>query len=94
MRLYLRIKRILKKRGINQSQLAKMSGVPAPNIFLILNGKVNPTLPTLEKILKALDLWIFLVPKPGSYEHREKKDKRNARERELKQMKKDLGDLF
>ena len=44
----------MKARGINQQQLARMAGVTAAYISLILAGKRVPPLPTAQRILEAL----------------------------------------
>lgn len=52
----LRIKEILKTRGLNISQLASMVGLTQSNMSLILNGKSNPQLNTLERIATTLEI--------------------------------------
>lgn len=66
----LRIKEILKTRGLNISQLALMVGLTQSNMSLILNGKSNPQLNTLERIATALDIPIqelFAAPNSDFY---------------------------
>ena len=50
----LRIRDILKEKGIKQSDLAKKIGVKQETISRQISG--NPTLDTLEKIATALDV--------------------------------------
>lgn len=66
----LRIKEILKSRGLNISQLASMVGLTQSNMSLILNGKSNPQLNTLERIANALEIPIqelFAAPNSDFY---------------------------
>jgi len=66
----LRIKEILKTRGLNISQLASMVGLTQSNMSLILNGKSNPQLNTLERIASALEIPIqelFAAPNSDFY---------------------------
>lgn len=44
------------KAGISQKQLADSVGTSYPRISEIENGKGNPTLETLEKLAKALNI--------------------------------------
>lgn len=44
------------KRGISQEGLALEAGMSRSAIWKIESGKVSPTLETLEKIAKALDM--------------------------------------
>lgn len=66
----LRIKEILKSRGLNITQLASMVGLTQSNMSLILNGKSNPQLNTLERIATALEIPIqelFAAPNSDFY---------------------------
>ena len=55
----MRIKELIKERGITLKELAARMGVSAPSLgeALALNG--NPTVKTLEKIAKALGVDII-----------------------------------
>ena len=44
------------KRDLSQLELANMAGVDKNTIWKIETGQVSPTLDTLEKIAKALDM--------------------------------------
>jgi len=66
----LRIKEILKQRGLNTTQIAAMVGLTQPNMSLILNGKSIPQLLTLERIANALEIPIqelFAAPNSELY---------------------------
>lgn len=52
----LKIKEVLKSKGLTALSLAEMVGITQPNISNIINGKTNPSLETLEKIATALDV--------------------------------------
>ncbi len=44
-----------KRHGLTQAGLAKDARISAPHLSRIENGQVQPILPTLEKILVAMD---------------------------------------
>jgi transcriptional regulator with XRE-family HTH domain len=50
----LRVKEILKQKGLNQKMLAESIGVAEISLSRSLNG--NPSLETLDKIANALDV--------------------------------------
>ena len=51
----IRLEEYRNRRGMNQQQLSKASGVPQPMISDIENGNVlNPTIKTLAKLARAL----------------------------------------
>ena len=52
----LRIKEILKEKKITALSLAENVGMAQPSMSNIVNGKVMPSVETLEKISKALDV--------------------------------------
>lgn len=52
----LRIKKILKEKGLTAAQLADKLGITHGAMSLTING--NPTLSTLEKIAEALDVQV------------------------------------
>lgn len=54
----LRIKEVCKEKGIKVMDLSTMIGVSQTNTSNIINGKVNPSLETLEKIASALNVRI------------------------------------
>jgi XRE family transcriptional regulator, master regulator for biofilm formation len=60
--------------GIRQKQLAKLSGLDASHISLIEKGKRRPSLETLEKLSKALnvpqDLLLLLAAGPNDLKSR------------------------
>lgn len=55
----LEIKKILKQKGITQKDLAKMLGISKIGVNLIVNGKTNPSLDTLERIANILDVRVY-----------------------------------
>lgn len=61
----LRIKEVCKEKGVKVMDLSTMIGVSQTNTSNIINGKVNPSLETLEKIATALNvpMWqLFASP--------------------------------
>ena len=54
----LRIKEVCKEKGVKVMDLSTMIGVSQTNTSNIINGKVNPSLETLEKIARALKVRI------------------------------------
>lgn len=51
-----RLRDILKQRGLTLKTFSEMSGISQPNLSNYINGNISPTLDTLEKIAKALDV--------------------------------------
>jgi predicted transcriptional regulator len=51
-----------KENGITQKELEKVSGVKQPVIARVENGKTDPQLSTLLKILNSLGKTIAIVP--------------------------------
>ena len=54
----LRINEVCKEKGVKIMDLSTMIGVSQTNTSNIINGKVNPSLETLEKIASALNVRI------------------------------------
>lgn len=52
----LRVKEILKSKGVTATSLAERVGITRANTSNIINGKTHPSLPTLEKIAQAIDV--------------------------------------
>ena len=52
----LRIKEVLKEKGITAVWLASQIGITQPNMSNIVSGKSKPSLDTLERIAVALDV--------------------------------------
>ena len=48
---------------LSQAELAERTGIPQPEISRIERGKGNPTLSTLEKLLRCLRLDLDLRPR-------------------------------
>lgn len=57
--LGLKIKEKRKAKNLTQEQLAELVEIGTPNISYIENGKFYPTVETLEKICKALNVRPF-----------------------------------
>lgn len=55
----LRVKNICKQQGITLKELADRMEVTPEAVTRILSDKGNPSLSTLEKIAKALDLEVY-----------------------------------
>lgn len=54
----LRIKSILKEKGMTNIAIADKVGITRPNMSNIVNGKTKPSLETLDKIADALNVHI------------------------------------
>lgn len=54
----LRIKELIKEKGVTNAELAEKSGVSKVSISLILNGKTNPSVDMLCKIANALGVGV------------------------------------
>ncbi len=54
----LRLKEILAQRGITLKDFAVTSGISQSNLSNYINGNISPTLETLKKIAKHLDIEI------------------------------------
>lgn len=57
----LRIKEMMSKRGVNQSDLAKELGVHQYDISRMLNGKPFPSIPQLKVIANYLDCSLYYL---------------------------------
>ena len=49
--------------SLNQGDVAEMTGITSKTIYLIENGKGNPSVDTLKKILEVLGLDLFIDTK-------------------------------
>ena len=54
--IYLRLTFIFKKSGMTQQQLSWASGISEGRISEYLNGEKNPSIPTIEKLLRGLKI--------------------------------------
>jgi len=54
-----RLADIMKKKGISQAELHRISGVSQSQIYDIIRGVKSPTLRTLNKISAALEVSIY-----------------------------------
>lgn len=52
------LREILKERGLTLKTFSEMSGISQPNISNYINGNTSPTLDTLDRIAKSLDIEI------------------------------------
>lgn len=55
----LRIKEIIKEKGLKQKRVAEMLGITYTGFNLIVNNKAIPSVETLGRIAKALDVPIY-----------------------------------
>ncbi len=53
-----RLRDILKDRGLTLKAFSDISGISQPNLSNYINGNISPTLDTLDKIAKSLNLEI------------------------------------
>lgn len=59
-----RLRDILKERGLTLKAFSEMSGISQPNLSNYINGNISPTLETVDKIAKSLNIDIQdLFPK-------------------------------
>lgn len=66
----LRIKEVLKEKKVTAVSLAEQIGIAQPSMSNIANGKVTPSLDTLEKIAAALGVPVSELidePKAGNF---------------------------
>lgn len=56
------LKRIMSERGMNITELSKLTGITNANISNMIHGKTSPNLDTIERIASALgvDSWELL----------------------------------
>ena len=54
-----RIKEIMQEKGVTSANLSAMIGIHKVSVSNIINGKINPSAETLEKIAEALgvEMW-------------------------------------
>jgi transcriptional regulator with XRE-family HTH domain len=52
----IRLKNILKERNLTLSAFAEQVGISQSNLSNYVNGNISPTLETLEKIAKSLNI--------------------------------------
>ena len=62
----LRIKEVLKEKGLTSVWLASQIGITQPNMSNIVSCKTNPSLDTLERIAEALNVSIIELFEPES----------------------------
>ena len=56
------LKRVMSERGVNITELSKMTGITNANISNMIHGKTSPNLDTIERIADALgvEAWTLL----------------------------------
>jgi len=59
------IKKLRKEKGLTLADMEKLTGLHQPYLSSLENGKHNPKIATLEKILKALDQELIIQPVEG-----------------------------
>lgn len=59
------LKRIMVERGLNITELAKLTGITNANISNMIHGKTSPNLDTLDRLANALgvETWELLKEK-------------------------------
>lgn len=50
------LKRVMTERGLNITELAKLTGITNANISNMIHGKASPNLDTIERIATALGI--------------------------------------
>jgi len=64
------MRKAMARKGMNQLDLAKHSGVHETTISRAMNGRLNVRIGTIEKLCRALDLKIaFVYKKRGGHSH-------------------------
>lgn len=64
-----RLRDILKDRGLTLKAFSDISGISQPNLSNYINGNISPTLDTLDKIARSLNLEVQdLFPRRDSVE--------------------------
>lgn len=73
-RLGARLRRLRKQQGLSQAQIRAATGLMLGHISRLENGRTMPTLETLERYAKALNVPIYLLfytPHPADKAHDE-----------------------
>lgn len=73
----LRIKEIMQEKGVTSASLSTMVGIHKVSVSNIINGKLNPSTETLEKIAEALgvEMWELFKSKSEIVEEIEEEKK-------------------
>jgi len=73
----LRIKEIMQEKGVTSANLSTMIGIHKVSVSNIINGKINPSAETLEKIAEALgvEMWELFKSKSEIVEEIEEEKK-------------------
>jgi transcriptional regulator with XRE-family HTH domain len=54
-----------RRAGLTQREVARRAGVPQPAVARIERGRVSPTLPTLDRLLRATGYVVEVAPLEG-----------------------------
>ncbi len=54
--IYLVILKLLREKGLTQTEFAKKAGISQPALSAIMSGKYEPKISTIEKIAKGFDI--------------------------------------
>lgn len=65
IKMELRIKEIMKNRGVKGMDLAQSVGISNVSLSNILTGKFNPSIDTLERIAEALNVELYELFAPS-----------------------------
>lgn len=62
------LKRVMSERGVNITELSKMTSITNANISNMIHGKTSPNLDTIERIANALGVesWVLLKDEEAS----------------------------
>ena len=69
-----KLKELRIKKGLSQQRLAKLARVPQSTIWYIEQGQRSPTLKTLEKLAKALEVHIQELVSQNDSLNKQKKE--------------------
>lgn len=65
----LRLREILKDKGMTLKEFAELSGIRQPNLSNYMNGRISPTLDTLVRIADSLNVPVSeLLEEPDDLE--------------------------
>ncbi|MBQ3835434.1 MAG: helix-turn-helix transcriptional regulator [Elusimicrobia bacterium] len=92
--LFFKVLKLLKEKGLTQTELAKKAGLTQPSLSRILAGKYEIKINNLEKIAKALDVPIsYLVSSETQKNSDIDKEKLAIKDQEIKLLKEKIAFL-